>query len=351
MTNPTQEIPAEEIQRIKNDAEYMYPDGSAHNSLMNFGYQNGAKAEYIRARRPIQLGNLQEKDQSGISQEWLKIWEQIEIWYGDPKKKESARQLLLRLQDQYSQQAQGETVCRFVKAIERLPSRNGDYNGRYNINRCVIDIRKGEIYELRGLAHIIPSDQVEIEYLEWLEEVPAQAQYTRDSRNDEDMWHPQDYSGKNAPAGDMPVSDEIKEWIDNNAECDADEDATLWINGALAMYRKLTESARKQPATMGKELRFSCNWANKACDEFIVCMKDDKDASYYTVLKGVFARLSFNEDLLDDRRMARQEAADYRKALTDVQTMAQGKSFRVYIREIWKIVEAVIDKYPSPPTK
>lgn len=181
MTNPTQEIPAEELKRIKNDAEHMYPGDSAHNSLMNFGYQKGAKAEYIRARQGIDIKPLV----SSVIR-WIVEKCHVEdghIYYQAFKDdrdnfiSEFDALALYMSSPATRQQAQGETtVCRFVKAIERLPSRNGDYNGRYNINRCVIDIRKGEIYELRGLPHIIPSDQVEIEYLEWLEELPAQAE-------------------------------------------------------------------------------------------------------------------------------------------------------------------------------
>lgn len=35
--------------------------------------------------------------------------------------------------------------------------------------------------------------------------------------------------------------EDLKDWMDNHAECDSDEDATLWINGAKAMYRKLAD--------------------------------------------------------------------------------------------------------------
>lgn len=38
---------------------------------------------------------------------------------------------------------------------------------------------------------------------------------------------------------DIKISEDLKEWMDNHAECDSDEDVTLWINGATAMYRKL----------------------------------------------------------------------------------------------------------------
>jgi hypothetical protein len=34
------------------------------------------------------------------------------------------------------------------------------------------------------------------------------------------------------------VPEEVKDWIDQYAECDADDDNTLWRNGALAMYHR-----------------------------------------------------------------------------------------------------------------
>lgn len=41
-------------------------------------------------------------DQTGIARQWLEIWSEVENWYGDPKKRESGAQLLLRLQSSYS---------------------------------------------------------------------------------------------------------------------------------------------------------------------------------------------------------------------------------------------------------
>lgn len=48
--------------------------------------------------------------------------------------------------------------------------------------------------------------------------------------------------------GEKWEPEEIEEWIHRFAECDADNDATLWINGANAMYRKLTEFPPSHPA-------------------------------------------------------------------------------------------------------
>ena len=47
------------------------------------------------------LGNIPHSQRKGISREWLLVWEQIEIWYGDPKQTETAAQLLTRLQEKF----------------------------------------------------------------------------------------------------------------------------------------------------------------------------------------------------------------------------------------------------------
>lgn len=40
-------------------------------------------------------------DQEGISQEWCEVWAEIENWYGDPMKRETAEQLMKRIQCQF----------------------------------------------------------------------------------------------------------------------------------------------------------------------------------------------------------------------------------------------------------
>lgn len=40
---------------------------------------------------------------------------------------------------------------------------------------------------------------------------------------------------------DQALPEEIKQWVGDFAECDADDDATLWRNGAIAMYHKMQE--------------------------------------------------------------------------------------------------------------
>jgi hypothetical protein len=39
---------------------------------------------------------------TGIAIEWHEIWHEVEVWYGDVQKKESAEQFLKRLQSRYS---------------------------------------------------------------------------------------------------------------------------------------------------------------------------------------------------------------------------------------------------------
>jgi len=48
------------------------------------------------------LGNIPPVKREGISKEWLLVWEQVEIWYGDIRQKESASELLLRLQKEFN---------------------------------------------------------------------------------------------------------------------------------------------------------------------------------------------------------------------------------------------------------
>lgn len=62
MTDKTKEIPAEELKRIKAEADFVFPDGSPHFNLMNHGYVHGAKAEYLRAH------SSQAADQSALVQ-------------------------------------------------------------------------------------------------------------------------------------------------------------------------------------------------------------------------------------------------------------------------------------------
>lgn len=55
--------------------------------------------EREEGERKYMLSNIAK--QSGISDEWLRVWEQVEIWYGDIKKRESGEQFLKRLQATY----------------------------------------------------------------------------------------------------------------------------------------------------------------------------------------------------------------------------------------------------------
>ncbi len=50
----------------------------------------------------VQLSNV--TDKTDINLQWLLIWSEVENWYGDIQKKETARELLLRLQEKHLQQ-------------------------------------------------------------------------------------------------------------------------------------------------------------------------------------------------------------------------------------------------------
>ena len=41
-------------------------------------------------------------NKTGISKDWLCLWHEIEIFYGDIQKQETREQLLLRLQSEYN---------------------------------------------------------------------------------------------------------------------------------------------------------------------------------------------------------------------------------------------------------
>lgn len=39
---------------------------------------------------------------AGMQKEWIELWEQVEIWYGDPKKLETCEQLITRLKSKFT---------------------------------------------------------------------------------------------------------------------------------------------------------------------------------------------------------------------------------------------------------
>lgn len=52
------------------------------------------------------------------------------------------------------------------------------------------------------------------------------------------------------------IPQEMGEWIEQNAETDSEDDATLWINGAKAMYVKFQEQIGKlEPGEHPHEIR------------------------------------------------------------------------------------------------
>jgi len=50
----------------------------------------------------LALGNIPPNKRTGINREWLLVWEQVEIWYGDIRQNETVNELLLRLQKEYN---------------------------------------------------------------------------------------------------------------------------------------------------------------------------------------------------------------------------------------------------------
>lgn len=51
-------------------------------------------------KREIADKNLVEK--VGVSEDWLILWREIEIWYGDVQKQESQQQFLVRMSNEYN---------------------------------------------------------------------------------------------------------------------------------------------------------------------------------------------------------------------------------------------------------
>jgi len=47
----------------------------------------------------LKLSNV--KSVENISDEWVDLWQQVELWYGDIQKKETGQQLLERLQSNF----------------------------------------------------------------------------------------------------------------------------------------------------------------------------------------------------------------------------------------------------------
>lgn len=314
MTNPTQEaIPVEELKRMKQDASSACNTIDWPNFFPEDLYLEAAKAEYLRAR----------------------------------------------------QQAQGETVTFTKEQVISLMAETAYHVRTHGYGFCSVSKHLASVLYERWVS---PEGKINFKPTE-----NAQAQYTSDSPEAEDGgdsleeglqlardagmsqsdW---DKQTKKSLTEDIPVPEEMEKYIISrlNQYTWSGKTYKNAYSSMVAMYRHLIEAAQKQPETMGKELRFSCNWSNRACDEFIVCMEDEEEKSYYTVLKGVFARLVFNKDLIDDRRRVRQEAADYRKVLEKIRTnIAEGLVYTrpMKSREMHQIAAEILDKYPSPPTK
>jgi hypothetical protein len=103
------------------------------------------------SRNKVMLSNI--TDQEGIDLVWLKIWEQFEIWYGDHTKKETGRQMLLRIQEQYSTPAPVKAVEDGMRWVSDKPSvftkdcivlTASEHKGQWNYNSWLITAIDGE---------------------------------------------------------------------------------------------------------------------------------------------------------------------------------------------------------------
>lgn len=71
----------------------------------------------------------------------------------------------------------------WVKASERLPVRPGDYNARYNFNRCVADFTFGKFISINFRQPTMPilESDINLEWLQWLDETSnTQQVFTRE---------------------------------------------------------------------------------------------------------------------------------------------------------------------------
>jgi hypothetical protein len=99
------------------------------------------------------LSNVPGKEQDGIDMPILKLWGEVENFYGDPHKNETGRQLLLRIQSEYNisfkpESKEVESVP--VKSAEEIaekayPFRIGKGPDNESLNNMIIQLRKGFI--------------------------------------------------------------------------------------------------------------------------------------------------------------------------------------------------------------
>ena len=385
MTNPTQEIPAEELARIEEEANHnaqdmYYAHGQEGNGYsfkhLEQAYIEGAKSEYLRAR---QFKQLSTEDQRSFTQSILDILKQHIKIGGAPSAgmyisglKESAKHLFLFVggtidavyegahewEEKYKdaiarQQAQGETVCLWVKASERLPDDHITHAARFigtsgyeytslTIEDMDVFIGEESHYMIRNFPKGL------LKSLEWLEEVSALAQYTSDSQDDGSKKY-QEWLDKPSITEDIPVPGDIKDWIKEEKKYLKEPDLMVaFTSGAMSMYQKLMQ---KMPQTENPQASY---WFEKARQNLVE--RND--------FKG---RLSAKEQECEDYRKALEEIKAYRselllftEAAEHLIEMKEKNADKGPMTNAWNIISTCINrckkffeehKYPSPPTK
>lgn len=69
------------------------------NEILSLARQQVAAEEREKQKEFVILSNVQNKKEINI--EWLKVWSEVENWYGDPQKKETGEAFLKRMQKTY----------------------------------------------------------------------------------------------------------------------------------------------------------------------------------------------------------------------------------------------------------
>jgi len=180
-----QTIPAEELKAIEGLIPNLYiaDDTSYMKMRITQSCMAVGKATYLRSlereKSRIMLSNISAGKQQDISVNWLSIWSEVENWYGDPKKRESAAQFLQRLQTLYPMEREEQAAKgpRWVKAIDRVP----DFTKKTPILR---DISTGKVLTdfidynshyrtFRFEGTFTEYQFIEAENIEWLDESGA----------------------------------------------------------------------------------------------------------------------------------------------------------------------------------
>lgn len=108
------------------------------------------------------LSNVPGKQQDGINPDLLALWSNIEIWYGDPKKTETGRDFLLRMQalfdirlrgndagnllvNGFIQKSQSATIKACLEYVAKHVAYKFDGDGEWVIDEVALFAMKGDI--------------------------------------------------------------------------------------------------------------------------------------------------------------------------------------------------------------